>query len=292
MGDNDDPFTRVNLLEGLACSSQVGPIQVSGPKVQVCPSVSDLGPLNQALDSALFGPVKSVGPGNSDTLAVVGPRRWQPKKQHNFRVATFDRWNDFTREKNSIPRPRKNVSGYVSDSEMMRDRVHGKFFMRRRREDQEAISPYRRELGLASDHGGVEIVMEEELGLLEDDGVSELEEGSLGESYSSSLEEGEIEPDDCLDGLAVIFGEENLLPTNLEAPAGSKAALLPLPPPPLDVIFPPAAEDSTPLALPNHLIAGSSKSTRVKGQFRELRNLEIEMSFGKTKESGLMHKYQ
>lgn len=89
---------------------------------------------------------------------------------------------------------------------------------------------------------------------MEDDGVSDLENGSSEESFSSSLEDGEIEPDDCLDGLAVTFGAENPTSNDLEPQARSDVPLLSLPPPPLDVIFPPTLEVSTPRVLIDQVV--------------------------------------
>ena len=156
--------------------------------------------------------------------------------------------------------------------------------MRRKREDQEASSPFFQDLGLASELGGVEFVTEEERGLVEDDGVSDLEDGSSEESFVSSHEEGEVVPDDCLDGLALTFRIEPAL--ELVACKDPIEA-----PPPLAVQFPVSPIASPPRALLAQEAEGSSKSLRVKGLRRELRNLEFGMSFGR-KEAGSLSRNQ
>lgn len=138
------------------------------------------------------------------STAKAKPSRWHPKQRQLFGVASIARWNDFLREKNIVPRTRNFFTDYDSDSELMRDWKHGKFFTRRRREDQEVSSPFFQELGLASDSEGVEFVVEEERGLVDEDGVSDLEDSSSEDSFVSSHEEGEIDPDACLDGLALL----------------------------------------------------------------------------------------
>ena len=92
-------------------------------------------------------------------------------------------------QKKIVPRPRKTVFDNDSDSDLMRDRIHGRFFTRRRREDQEATSVYRLELDCDPVAGCVEIAWEEEIGLEDSDKDSDLDGGSSEDSCSSSGEE-------------------------------------------------------------------------------------------------------
>lgn len=88
--------------------------------------------------------------------------------------------------------------------------------------DQEASSPYGQEPGMASDLGGFEFVVEEEIGLAEGDEISDLEDDSSEESFVSFHEDGEIDPEECLDGLALNFGAEISTPADLAPLRGWK----------------------------------------------------------------------
>ena len=183
-----------------------------------------------------------------------------------FLSATVARWDDFLAEKNLVPRTRKLNVDYDSDSELMRNRNHGSFFSRRRREDQEATSAFRAEGICDMDNGCEKEVGDDEGGMVDSEGGSELEAGSSEDSFSSSSDDEIHDPEEVLDGFPLVFGNE------------------------LAVI--PSEDGASPSQQWCSSLVRSSesagKSLRIKGRDKELRNLVFEMSFGKAKEKGFL----
>ena len=296
IGDNSSLPSSLPRAKELGCCSFVGPIIPPGPngKVKLSPHTqSELEFLNESaglVPSAEDNKKAFSAPVGHSLPKPLGKRKWRPKEKLEFKTAVITRWEDFLAQKKIAPRPRNSGFDYDSDSDLMRDRNHGRFFTRRRREDQEATSVFR--LGLDCDPvaGSVEIAGEEEIGLIDSDGDSDLDGGSSEDSFSSSGEEVSPVLEECLEGLSLILGEDQLA----MIPVDAEASLSPKNPAPLDIRLPPegAFLSQQGFFSPEKEIETSSKQNRIKGRDRELRNLEIEMSFGKAKESGAKSSYQ
>ena len=218
----------------------------------------------------------------------------ETKKKACFKKALISKWSYFSKGLKYIPPVRKNIPDYESDPESGRpfSRFWKKTYTRNRNRDQEVES--RRNPSLLVDDDFEHFP---ENFLIRSDGEISVEDGSSEDGFQSSEEDEESKPDTALEGLDVLLAEQD----GPGVPSGPAVSLPPLSVQeqelPLAMVYPEVSEpvDLAPASADQDLLAiegwqsqtsrKKKRTSRIKGQQRELHYLDFQVSFG-AKEAG------